>query len=314
MNIYCNKNLLEHPKLISSVKKMKKKELFAISLLSILVFVSFANVAVAAPPSYVGVKTGETYIWRASLNMVNLNTTANLLFGADNWTLMYESFILYFETNTGMEFDFLKGAGMKAVLTNVTDEMPHPWITGFDVGGLYFDQYVSYAENNWTLVTNSSMFTEPMLYLFNPSDLNSSTITMAAPNLFTSKGYNYAMFVTFLQTMIASDPYMNGNITVAVEGNGFTMTLKAAYLEYMFESLGAPYEMGTLKDAKMTFRWNSNGVFDKGSLKYDGLELATAYLETDEVPFIPGYELVTILGVSLVTFIALVYTIKKKKI
>ncbi|MBA7531263.1 hypothetical protein ES705_23474 [subsurface metagenome] len=41
---------------------MKKKELFAISLLSILVFVSFANVSVAAPPSYVGVKIGDKFI------------------------------------------------------------------------------------------------------------------------------------------------------------------------------------------------------------------------------------------------------------
>ncbi|GAH85848.1 unnamed protein product, partial [marine sediment metagenome] len=79
---------------------------------SILVFVSFANVAVAAPPSYVGVKKGDTYIWRASLNTVNLNTTAIALVGEDNWTLMYELFLAYFENSTGMEFDFLSGAGI----------------------------------------------------------------------------------------------------------------------------------------------------------------------------------------------------------
>ena len=294
---------------------MKKKELLAISLLSILVFVSFANVAVAAPPSYVGVKNGETYIWRANLNMANINITAIALFGEDNWTLLYESFLEFFQTSFGMEFDFLKGAGLKVVMTNVTDEMPHPWYTEFDVGGLYFDQYMSYAANNWTLVTEAANFTEPMMYLFNPSDLNESTIMMGGgPNLFISKGYNFAMFVSVYMSYIATDPYMNGNITIAVQGNGLKLNIKAAYLEWYYNMMGAIFEVGTFSDAEMTIRWNSNGVLDKATLKYGGLDLGDAYLETDDEFFIPGYELVTILGVSLVTFIALVYTIKKKKI
>jgi len=295
---------------------MKKKELFAISLLSILVFVSFANVAVAAPPSYVGVKKGDTYIWRASLNVANLNTTAIALFGADNWTLMYESFLAYFETNTGMKFDFFKGAGLKAVIINVTDEMPHHWYTELDVSGLYLDQYVSYAANNWTLVYNSSMYPFPSMYLFNPSDLNESTITYAMSGYYFIMpiGYNYSMFVTVYQSYIATNPYMNGNVTIAVQGNGFKMTFKATYLEYMFESLGAPYEIGTLSDAEITIRWNSNGVLDKASLVYGGLTLATAYLETAEVPFIPGFELVTILGVSITTIFAIIYIKRKKNI
>ena len=152
---------------------MKKKELFAISLLSVLVFVSFANVAVAAPPSYVGVNKGDTYIWGASLNMANINTTAIALIGEDNWTLMYEMFMEYFENNTGMEFDFLAGAGMKAVITNVTDEIyPMFMIPGVNASGLFFDLYVSYAANNWTLVSNSSMSPWPSNYLVNTSALN----------------------------------------------------------------------------------------------------------------------------------------------
>ena len=71
---------------------MKKKEIFAISMLSLLVFVSIANVSVAAPPSYVGVKNGDQFIWRASVNPTNLNLTAIALFGLENWTFMYEYF------------------------------------------------------------------------------------------------------------------------------------------------------------------------------------------------------------------------------
>lgn len=295
---------------------MKKKELFAISLLSILVFVSFANVAVAAPPSYVGVKKGETYIWTASLNMVNLNATAIALFGEDNWTYMYNYFLEYYENNTGMEFDFLAGAGMKAVIQNVTDEMPHPYYTGLVGSGLYFDYYQAYAANNWTLVYNSTMYPDPMIFLIDPSSLNESTIMfgMMGMPLFMSIGYNYTMFADFYQDMIESSPYTNGNMTFQVHGNGFKYVIKANYLEYMFNLTGAPFDIGTLSDVTMTFTWNSIGVFDYASLAYGGLKLATAQLVPTDDGIIPGYELVTILGVSLATFIALVYTIRKKKI
>ena len=294
---------------------MKKKELFAISLLSILVFVSFANVAVAAPPSYVGIKKGETYIWTASLNLINLNTTALALFGEDNWTYMYEYFLEYFENNTGMEFDFFAGAGMKAVIKNVTDEI-YPMYPDFMASGVFFDFYMAYAANNWTLYTNSSMSSYPMIYFIDPSDLNESTIIygLSGMPLFMSKGYDYDMFAEVYQDMIDANPSMSGNISFAVHGNGFKYTLKAVFLEYLFDDTGLPFEIGTLSDAVMTFRWNSIGVFDYASLAYGGLTLASASLETAEVPFIPGYELVTILGVSLATFIALVYTIRKKKV
>ena len=296
---------------------MKNKELIAISLLSVLVFVSFANVAVAAPPSYVGVKKGDTYIWTANLNMVNINATAIALIGEDNWTYYYNYLLEYFENNTGMEFDFLAGAGFKAVIQNVTDEIyPMFMIPGVNASGLFFDQYISYAANNWTLVSNSSMSTWPTNQLVNPSALNESTIMygMMGTPLFMSKGFDYAMFVTVYQAMIAADPYMNGNFSIALQGNGFKMTYKAAYLEYMFNMTGAPFEVGTLSDAGITLRYNSNGVLDYASLAYGGVELASAQLVTTEDGFIPGYELVTILGVSLATFIALVYTIRKKKI
>ena len=313
---------------------MKKKELFAISLLSILVFVSFANFSVASPPSYVGVKKGDEFIWTSSLNMANLNASAIALFGEENWTYMYEYFLEFFENNTGMEFDFLTGAGMKAVIQNVTDEIPHPYMTGLVGSGLYFDFYIAYAANNWTLVYNSSMSSYPMVFLIDPSILNESTImySMSGMPLFMPIGYNYSMFVDFYTTMIESSPYTNGNMTIQVHGNGFKYVIKANYLEYMFNQTGAPFDIGTLSDAVLTFRWNNIGVFDYASLVYGGLTLATAQLETtddddddddddvddddniDSDVLIPGYELVIILGVSITTILAIVYTKRKKNI
>jgi hypothetical protein len=303
---------------------MKKKELLAISLLSILIFVSFSKVSVAVPPSYVGVKEGDEFIWTSSLNMVNLNASAIALFGEDNWTYMYNYFLEFFENNTGMEFDFLAGAGMKVVIQNVTDEMPHPYYPGMNASGIYIDYYIAYAANNWTLVAEAANFTNPMMFLIDPNTLNESTIMygISGTPFIMPIGFNYSMFADVYQTMIESDPYLNGNITIQVQGNRFEVTLKAAFLAYMFDMMGAPFEIGTLSDAVMTFRWNNTGVFEYASLEYGGLTLVTAQLVTtenddddDDVDdLIPGYGLVTILGVSLATFIALVYTISKKKI
>jgi hypothetical protein len=245
--------------------------------------------------------------------VANLNATAIALFGEDNWTYMYEYFLEYYENSTGMEFDFFAGAGMKAVIQNVTDEI-YPIYPGFNASGVFFDYYVAYAANNWTLVYNSSASSYPMIYLIDPSVLNESTIMygMMGMPLFMSKGYNYTMFVNVYQDMIASIPELNGNVTIAVQGNGFKITYKAAYLEYMFNNTGAPFEIGTLSDVVMTFRWNSNGVFDYASLAYGGLTLATAQLVTTDDGFIPGYELVTILGVSVTTILAIIYMKRKK--
>lgn len=320
------------PKLISILIKMIKKELFAFSLLCILVFVSLAKISVVASPSYivvnkgngsiwpvpssyVGVKIGDEFVWTASLNMVNLNTTAIALFGEENWTLIYDYFLEFYENGTGMEFDFLAGAGMKAVIQNVTDEMPHPFMMGVNGSGLYFDFYVAYAANNWTLVSEATNYTESMIFLADPSTLDESNIVYAVAMMefFMPIGINYSMFVDAHQTMIESNPYTSGNVTVQVQGNGFKYVLKATYLEWLFNQTGASFEIGTLLDVEMTFRWNSIGVLDYASMVYGGLTLATAQLAPTDA-LIPGYELATILGVSLATFIALIYAIQKKKI
>jgi len=81
----------------------------------------------------------------------------------------------------------------------------------------------------------------------------------------------------------------------------------------MFNQMGAPFDIGTLSDAVMTFRWNSIGVFDYASLAYGGLTLATAQLVTTDDDIIPGFEIATIIGVSITTILAIVYIKRKKK-
>jgi hypothetical protein len=312
-NFCCKYNILENPFTIFSAIKMKKKEIFTISLLSLLVFLSFTNNSVAAPPSYVGVKKGDEFIWTASLNMVNLNATGIALFGLTNWTYMYEYFLDYFENQTGMGFDFFAGAGMKAVMTNVSDEIPHPYMPGFAGSGLYFDFYMAYAADNWTLLTAGANMTFPMVFIVDPSGLNESSIMYAFSGtpLFMPIGYNYSMFVDVYETMIGTNPYTAGNITAQVQGNGFKLTLKPPLLRWMAENMGLPFELGTVTDAILTVRWNSNGVFDYGDVKYGGLTVATAQLVPSE-DAIPGFEIATLIGVSITSLLALIYIQRKK--
>jgi len=302
------------------MRKMKKKELCAISLLSILLFVSFANISIAIPPSYpsnpsyVGVRRGDEFLWTTSLNMVNLNITGIALFGADNWTFMYNYFLEYFKNATGMEFDFFGGAGMKTVILNVTEEMPYPYMPGLNASGLFFNDYIAYAKNNWTLVSEAANYTEPMIFLIDPNTLNESTILYIAMSHFMPIGFNYSMYTNAWNTAITYNLLLNGNVTIQTQGYGFKITLKAVYLEYMFNQTGAPFEIGPLSDAVMTLRWNSIGVFDYASFDYGGLTIATAQLVPTDEDLIPGYELVTILGFSLLIFIALVYIKRKRRI
>ena len=80
----------------------------------------------------------------------------------------------------------------------------------------------------------------------------------------------------------------------------------------MFNSSGAPFDLGTLGDAVFNVRWNSNGVFEYGSLEYGGLTIASIKLIPSDS--IPGFEIATILGVSIVTVLAIIYVKRKKNI
>jgi hypothetical protein len=286
---------------------MKRKEKLAIALFSTLLLLSMVNVSMAAPPSYVGVATGDEFVWVPSLNMANVNTTMIGLIGEENWTIAYDMILELYENNTGMEFGSFSGAGLKVVVKNVSDEITSaPGIFGSNVT---VDIHVSGGENNWTMVANNTL-----IQLIDPNSLNETTIMVGFVNnpLIMAKGFNYTMFVNYLDTMITADPYMNGNVTIQTQGRGFKFTLKAAYLESSINMSEVPFNF-TLGDVDFIVRWNVNGVFEYGSIDYGGLTIVSIQLITvDEM--IPGFEIVTIIGVSITTIIAIVYIKRKKNI
>jgi hypothetical protein len=286
---------------------MKRKEKLAIALFSTLLLLSFANFSMAAPPSYVGVAIGDEYRWAPSLNMANVNTTMIGLIGEENWTIAYEMILELYENNTGMDFDSFSGAGIKVIVKNVSDEITvAPGIFG---SNLTMDIYTSAGLNNWTSAENN---TAAMIY--DPNCLNETTILdgFGGMPLIMAKGFNYTMFVNYMSTMIADDPYMNGNITIQTQGRGFKFTLKSSYLESSINMSEVPFNF-TLGDVDFIVRWNVNGVFEYGSIDYGGLTIVSIQLITVD-DMIPGFEIVTIIGVSITTIIAIVYIKRKKNI
>jgi hypothetical protein len=294
---------------------MKKKEKFAIVILSALTMFSLISTNVsAASPSYVGVKIGDEFIWRASLNMANINATAIALIGEDNWTYGYNMLMGLYQNATGMNFTGLSGAGLKVVVTNVTDEMPGP--PNINVVGLYFDLYTSAANNNWTLQANSSTASAPMGYLVDPTMLNASTILYGLIGteipFFTPIGLNFTMLAQTIQTAINSSLSTKGNFTAEVQGTGLKFTMFGSYLDYLVNSSGeVPFNITGLGDVVATVKWNSNGVFERGTIAYNGLTLVTAYLETGTTS-IPGYELPILAVAGGSAIIAIIYIHKKK--
>ncbi len=287
---------------------MKRKEKLALVIFSTLILLSFVDTSMAAPPSFIGVATGDEYLWVPTINMVNVNTTGIALFGEENWTIAYDMLSELYENETGMDLGSFVGVGIKVAVKNVSDVITVA--PGIFASELTIDISVSAGLNNWSMVVNNSV-----VPIYDPNSLNETTIMAGFGGipLIMAKGFNYSMFTNFMSTEIAADPYLNGNITVQTQGVGFKITLKATYLSLMFNSSGAPFDVGSLGDAVFNVRWNSNGVFEYGSLEYGGLTIVSIQLVSSD-DSIPGFEIATIMGVSIVTVLAIIYIKRKKNI
>lgn len=287
---------------------MKRKEKLALVIFSTLILLSFVDTSMAAPPSFIGVATGDEYLWVPTINMANVNTTGIALFGEENWTIAYDMLSELYKNETGMDLGSFVGVGIKVAVKNVSDVITVA--PGIFASELTIDISVSAGLNNWSMVVNNSV-----VPIYDPNSLNETTIMAGFGGipLIMAKGFNYSMFTNFMSTEIAADPYLNGNITVQTQGVGFKITLKANYLSLMFNSSGAPFDVGSLGDAVFNVRWNSNGVFEYGSLEYGGLTIVSIQLVSSD-DSIPGFEIATIMGVSIVTVLAIIYIKRKKNI
>jgi len=288
---------------------MKKSKIIGLTLLSSIILFSVINSAMAAPPSYVGVKMGDEFVWVPTLNLTNINATAIALIGEDNWTLAYDMLQELFKNETGMEFDFFEGAGLRAGIHNVTDEMTS---SGIRYAGLWYNLDVAYSANNWTRVLNATDSSSPMSVLINPADINETTFmyVISGPPLFMPKGLDYGFIAEGISNYTDTNPYIAGNYSFAAKGNGLEVIIKGSYLDLLLNDSGAPFNITGMGDVVVTARWNNKGVFEYASISYGGLELANVQLISGAIP---GFLIPIVLCTSVVTGVVLIKIIKKKK-
>jgi len=287
---------------------MKRQQKLALALFSTLILLSFVSSSMAAPPSYVGVATGDEFVWVPTVNMANINTTGIALFGEDNWTIAYNMILELYENSTGMDFGSFSGAGIKVLVIDVSDEITVA--PGIFASALTIDIHTSAGLNNWTLVANNTV-----MGIYDPNSLNETTAMAALSGipLIMAKGFNYSMITNAFNTMIAADPSLNGNLTVQAQEIGFKITLLSNFLEAAFNSSGVTFDVGTIGDVIFNLKWNSNGVFEEGSLVYGGQTIASILLVPSD-GLIPAFEIAIIIGVSIVTILSIIYIKRKKNI
>ncbi len=288
---------------------MKKTKLIGLTLFS-LFLLSTLNFASAAPPTYVGLSAGQEYTWTPTINFSNINTTAISLVGQDNWTLAYNMLEELLENETGMTFDMLGGLGLRMIIHNVTDELVS---SGIRYSGAWFNMDVSYSAGIWTRVVNATDSTSPMLYIINPADINETTYMYLfdSPPIVMPVGLNYDFVATQITNYFSGNPYYSGNMSMAVQGNGFQLTINGDYLEMMLESMGEPFNETSieLENVIATVRYNSMGILEYASVSYGGLTLASASLSEAAIP---GFEIPLFLGISAGTLITIIVIVKKK--
>jgi len=290
---------------------MKKSKIIGLSLISALLVFSLTNVShAAAPPSYVGIDIGDSYTWIATANMANINSSAISIIGAENWTLTYNMLDELVFNATAIHIGSLLAGGMKASITNFTDEMEiYPGISGV---GVFAEMNISYVPDVWVPMIDDSY---PAFMIVDPTDMNETNYFMMISNpLFLPLGINFGQMASWITSNITGLEPIYNNVTITGLSNGFRATVLGSFLEWALANLfGAPFPVTNLDDVVVEVTWNSNGVLSSASLKYGGLTLVTAELLGAGADEIPGYLLPVFLGVGAIAIIGTISIIRRKK-
>ncbi|MBA7515048.1 hypothetical protein ES705_07086 [subsurface metagenome] len=295
---------------------MKKTKLVGISLLGTLLFFSFVNIS-HAQPSYVGVKTGDTYTWGIKREYLqSVNQTYVYKYGKDGWNIVYGVIDGLLTVLTGYNISEWVGASYRVKVTNMTEEMPTRGGTPGGVG-IYTNKYIKTKTTSWLLVHSDSWPSFPSTWLCDPdpANFNESTwdwyISFLRPYLipteFLPLGINYFTLVRYLNKNLQSlYPFFPTNTTVTTFGAlGFEITIPSSYLENI-----AQVAAGSLENFEINIQYPENGVCGPLRYRYGRTLFEFGLVSGGEE--IPGYTLSIILGTGAVGIISLIYIIRRK--
>ena len=270
---------------------MKKIKATSISLLSILILCSITNISTAAPPSYVGINSGDSFSWDIKMYFSNLVKYQEDL--GFNLTEELGMPVEMFSTDPSIK--------IKAAVENCSDMTTAP--NGVEGSIVYATMTISildiplFSSAAPFFILDSStpnLFNESMNFLIMAMDVG-GPLTL----LFVANDVNWTSVVAELGTMTAMFPGLSGNLTVTAQTDGLTLTVLEGALNVSQKAIG------------FTLSYTSAGVLSKAELSYDNAPLLSMVLTSSEDE-IPGYDILIILGLSTVASIGLIYAVKRK--
>ncbi|MFX1278235.1 MAG: hypothetical protein ACFFA3_02390 [Promethearchaeota archaeon] len=272
---------------------MKKSRILLISVLGMFLFIPLSNYSTAAPPAYIGVQVGEEYKWTLRVNV-------------DGYSAMITDMGQTVPPDISM-FETMPSISMKGVVEYISDE-----ITGivYDYTIINMSILMNVPGYGWqspmppgvylpVIVLNnetSNYFNDTM----NAMETETPPYGFAIPFMIVPQTLDWAAAVNGLGSLI--DFFTGGTTgeTIEQDGTGFKITIPSQMIN------------GTLMDQMLfTAHWNSKGVFDQGGLKYGGTNVMTVNAASSEE--IPGFDVITLIGVVGLSTAGIIYYIKKKK-
>lgn len=294
---------------------MKKTKFAGISLLGTLLLFSFVDMSLAQP-SYVGVKTGDTYTWAVTDYIDEFN---------DSYSYIYEILDGLLNVITGYNISEWIGSAYRVKITNMTDEML-TW-GGIPGVGIYTNIYVKTDTTSWSLVHSDSWPSSPMMWIYNPVNLNETNWDWYfpffrpyfTPAVFIPLGIDFTQVAPYLaNNLVSKYPFFPANTTVVAlpvppDGSslGLEFTISGPYLDYL-----RGVSPGTSLYVELTMSWWSTEIGISSGISYryghrsEGLLFKMRF--ASEGGGIPGYALSIILGIGAVGIVSLIYVIRSK--
>ncbi|KKM23189.1 hypothetical protein LCGC14_1617730 [marine sediment metagenome] len=288
----------------------KKNKLICVSVLCSLFLISAINVSNAAPPSWVGVSTGDTFTWRIT---VNVNTALNLV----------EDLGISGEIPPGITTGLgnQEEVKLKVRILAVTDQMTHIGVNYVNVSCM-----LSIILPETTTVEDVAEFGH-IIVEYDPTNYTQELFEVLGTNeegmqsiagLFMPTDINWASFVTELNILTGMIPDFPSGIIITALANGASVTIPSGLIEQMLEEeglFGVEMQNMTLDDLEFSITYNDNGVLDTAEVIYGTDVLFELVLESvngdgDEIP---SYEISIVLITTIASTIGIIYYIKRKK-
>ncbi len=289
----------------------KKNKLICISLLCSLLFISTISVSTAAPPSWVGVSTGDTFTWRIT---VNVDTALDVV---DDLGLS-EMIPSEITTELGDQEDVL----IRVRVLDVTDQMTYHGVNYVNAScslTLILPDTTTVEDitefGNIIVEFDSTNYTQKLFDVLGSEEEGMEGI---AAGLFMPTDINWATFITEVNLLAAMIPGFPSGITITALANGASATIPSGVIGEMLGEeglMGLPMQNVNLAEIEFSITYNDNGVLNTAEVTYGTDVLFELVLESsgDGGGEIPSYEISIVLIATFGVTIGTIYYIKRKK-